>query len=272
MSSRQARAELQKQLEALDREDNEKWQPLVNKYGYASNPAIVLYKCLVNEEEGKNEDQWIQNIQYCFNKMHDPEQKLEPQYRLDSPKFLNSNVYETTILGIMITWQKKYPKLEKFLLVGEKEVPPVLDLHKVIDGELYMNKWAWGADNKNTATGVNYSTKARPVFLAVLFGKTEWLKKLLGLGANTDHGRFWTGTNGNCRSLTPQELNTELIKKHDDWLIKRLKKEKANLKGDDLEKERKKIREEIRKILLVGGADQAKIKGLSNPQGLKLKY
>jgi hypothetical protein len=263
MSLPQTRAELLKQLEAFDKEDNEKWQPLVKKYGYGNVPAIVLYKCLVNEEEGKDEDQWIKNIEYCFNKMCDPEHKLElePQYRLDLTNLLNS--YETTILGIMITWQQDHAKVEKFLR-GK------LDLHKVIDGELYMNKWAWGADDIGPRNGVNYFTKARPVFLAVLFGKTEWLKELLGLGANTDNGLFWTGKNSNCRSLTPQELNTSLIQKHDDWLKKRLIKAKLN--NVEVEKERKKIREEIRKILLVGGADQAKIKGLSNPQGLKLKY
>lgn len=249
---------LEKQVEAMKKAKQERWKPLVNKYD-SSNPARVLYKCLVNEEEeGKNEDQWIERIELCFDKMYKEDQKLEPQYRLDTPYY----GYETTILGIMIAWQKKHPDVEKFLR-GK------LDFHKVIDGELYMNKWAWGKDDLSKKQE-NYPTKAKPVFLAVLFGKTEWLIELLGLGANTDYGLFWTGYNNNCTLLTPQELNNELIKKYDLLLKDRLKK--ANLKGDELEKERKKIREEIGKILLVGGADKEKIKGLSNPQGLKLKY
>lgn len=253
-----------KELEAKEKERQEKWQPLVNKYGkWSRDPARILYLCLVNEEgEGEDQDQWIERIELCFDEMYDEDEKLDPQYRLNPQTPHN---YETTILGIMITWQKKHPIVEKFLR-GK------LDFHKVIDGELYMNKWAWGKDAKDE-NGKHHPTQGRPVFLAVLFGKTEWLKELLRLGANTDYGLFWNNLNDNCTRLSPRWLNIELLKNKkfvNDPLKDRLKIE--GFEGEKLTEKQKEIREEIRKILLVGGADQAKIKGLSNPQGLKLKY
>lgn len=280
MSEADIRA-LEKQLEAMKKAKQERWEPLRKKYGNEKNPAKVLYKCLVNEEEGKDEDQWIENIKLCFDKMDSPDQKLEPQYRLpvigDHPR---------TILGVMITWQKDHPKVEKFLR-GK------LDFHKVIKGELYMNTWAWG--ERVSYEGSNMWSEAKPVFLAVLYGKTRWLKELLELGAKTGYGYFlrkslwdycqrrmydaWPGTTGYSsywRRLTPTQLNDYLDPDtthfREDVKLKARLKEVDGLEGDKLKERVRKIRKEIEQILIIGGADRAKIKDSGNPQGLKLKY
>lgn len=275
MSEADIRA-LEKQLEAMKKAKQERWEPLRKKYGNEKNPAKVLYKCLVNEEEGKDEDQWIENIKLCFDKMDSPDQKLEPQYRLP-----DIDGHASTILGVMITWQKDHPKVEKFLR-GK------LDFHKVIKGELYMNTWAWGGPYRYD--GKNHWSQARPVFLAVLYGKTKWLKELLQLGAKTGYGYFFRkslwdlckwkeynvyGYSSNWRRMTPTQLNDYLDPDtehfiEDRKLIARLKNE--GLDNDKLKERVRKIRKEIEQILIVGGADSAKIKDSGNPQGLKLKY
>ncbi len=258
--------ELQKKIEALKKEKAEKWELLTKKYHTwefytdgSKNPrrtknvaGRVLYECLVNEkEEGKDQDQWIKNIELCFDKMYIENEELEPQYRMDSPSF------KTTILGIMITWQQDHATVEKFLR-GK------LDFHKVIDGEMYMNKWAWGQIDGNSSR--NYNQEAKPVFLAVLFGKTKWLRELLRLGAKTDYGMWWNMQNSGCTRMSPQELNNELMIHYDKHLDDRLKTNTAFEDYEVRKIERKRIREEIKKLLLVGSATKTTINDSSNPQ------
>ena len=270
---------LQAQIDALKKAKQDRWEPLRKKYGNEKKPAKVLYKCLINEDEGKDEDQWIENIKICFNQMDSP----------DPTKILLKGVtYKSTILGIMITWQKDHPKVEKFL--REK-----LDFHKVIDGDLYMNTWAW----EEEVEGYKFSvwTRAKPVFLAVLYGKTRWLNELLKLGAKTASGyylrkKFWKsckdksirldddvrwraiGASEFFRRLTPRELNDHFMDPKSSYsdedvkLIARLKNE--GLDNNKLKERVRKIRKEIEQILIVGGANSAKIKYSGNPQGLKL--
>ncbi len=292
---KKSRAELLAELEV--------WNDLSKKYKTAKDdPGKVLYLCLANEEEaGDNNDagqkKWIENIEICLNEMEDRNPNEDPVYKEVRMGYSNrfGKYAPRTILGTMMTWQKEHVLVENFL---RKK----LDFHKVINDELYMNAWAWGVIH------VKYFNKARPVFLAVLYGKTRWLKELLQLGAKTDAGQFfrlslrnhcidkyveswseWGNDVGNSSFfsvLTPTQLNDYFLgekkkvgkflrkeygKEEDIYLVERLKNVEG-LEGDKLKEKVKKIRTEIKQLLLVGGADRAKIKDSGNPQGLKLKY
>lgn len=318
-----------KQMKQIEK-DNEKFEALKKKYDTKNFREVLLY-CLQDEvgekkdrdgnvlnKAWKDDQEWLTNIKLCLRVVGRKYPKTEPQYNLPNigsseckynrPTYTdyddqkcNPQGHPVTILGIMITWNKEHPDVEKFFNTDEKyklNFYKVMDLSKEIGtGELYMNSWAWGARNtimQNRMPNDLY-TKARPLFLAVLFGKTRWVKKLLDMGAKTDYGyfvqkslyenvsNFLIKTSKYFRRITPVELNDYFTNPnldnvkhrlggfyvHDTYLKARLKYNNPNMDSQQIKNEIIKIRIEIRTLLQFGGA---KIKDSGNPQGLKLKY
>jgi len=298
-------------------EDNKKFEALKKKYE-TKIARNVLFYCLKDEigekkdingkvvaKAWENDQEWLSNIKLCLRVVGREHPETEPQYNLPnmgiSPcKFedqkCNPKGHPTTILGIMITWKKEHPLVENFFNTDDKYK---LDFYKVMKlsnetgtGELYMNSWAWGARNiiMQYKMPNDLYTKAKPLFLAVLFGNTRWVKKLLDMGAKTDYGYFLQKslyekmrliaimTSKYFRRITPVELNdyfTTSTKKlggyyvHDIYLKARLKYNNPSMDENQIKKEIIKIRKEIKTLLQFGGA---KSKDSGNPQGLKLKY